>query len=133
MSACCRFAFSSAPTGVDIPRPRSTTLLFNNSRTSEISFWGKPSSNRLCLPHWVYAVDVQRSLLDVECISPAFPINAWIHYYDYCVKKGNPNVRFGCNLLKRWSGRRDSNPRRPAWEYGIRLNIENICGHYGAF
>jgi hypothetical protein len=20
-----------------------------------------------------------------------------------------------------------------AWEYGIRLNIENICGHYGAF
>ena len=49
MSACCRFAFSSAPTGVDgvdIPRPRSTTLLFNNSRTSEISFWGKPSSNR---------------------------------------------------------------------------------------
>jgi len=24
-------------------------------------------------------------------------------------------------------------PVSPAWEYGIRLNIENICGHYGAF
>jgi integrase len=24
-----------------------------------------------------------------------------------------------CNLLKRWSGRRGSNPRRPAWEAGI--------------
>src|SRR5437016_1854696 len=24
-----------------------------------------------------------------------------------------------CNLLKRWSGRGDSNPRRPAWEAGI--------------
>jgi hypothetical protein len=23
------------------------------------------------------------------------------------------------NLLKTWSGRRDSNPRRPAWEAGI--------------
>ena len=25
----------------------------------------------------------------------------------------------GCKRLKRWSGRRDSNPRRPAWEAGI--------------
>src|SRR5947208_5132789 len=24
-----------------------------------------------------------------------------------------------CKLLKRWSGRRGSNPRRPAWEAGI--------------
>ena len=30
-------------------------------------------------------------------------------------------------LLKRWSGRRDSNPRRPAWEAGILpLNYSRI-------
>jgi hypothetical protein len=47
--------------------------------------------------------------------------------------EGMEGIRFPGKLLKRWSGRRDSNPRRPAWEYGIRLNIENISGHYGAF
>ena len=29
-------------------------------------------------------------------------------------------------LLKKWSGRRDSNPRRPAWELRARYNINNI-------
>ncbi len=34
---------------------------------------------------------------------------------------------FDCNLLKKWSGRRDSNPRRPAWEAGILpLNYSRI-------
>ena len=29
--------------------------------------------------------------------------------------------------LKRWSGRRDSNPRRPAWEIDRRLIIQNLA------
>src|SRR5580658_11100171 len=32
-----------------------------------------------------------------------------------------------CKLLKRWSGRRDSNPRRPAWEYDCKLETKNIA------
>jgi hypothetical protein len=32
--------------------------------------------------------------------------------------------------LKRWSGRRDSNPRRPAWENERRLKIQDN-GVYG--
>ena len=32
-----------------------------------------------------------------------------------------------CKLLILWSGRRDSNPRRPAWEYALPLKIENLC------
>src|SRR2546423_1904823 len=27
----------------------------------------------------------------------------------------------------KWSGRRGSNPRRPAWEYALPLKIENLC------
>ena len=30
-------------------------------------------------------------------------------------------------LLKRWSGRRGSNPRRPAWEHAWELFIPNLC------
>src|SRR5271169_6436387 len=30
-------------------------------------------------------------------------------------------------LLKRWSGRRGSNPRRPAWEIDRRLIIQNLA------
>jgi hypothetical protein len=30
-------------------------------------------------------------------------------------------------LLKDWSGRRDSNPRRPAWEIDRRLKIQNLA------
>src|SRR5712692_565399 len=34
-----------------------------------------------------------------------------------------------CKLLKRWSGRRGSNPRRPAWEAGILpLNYSRSAG-----
>jgi hypothetical protein len=33
------------------------------------------------------------------------------------------------NLLKRWSGRRGSNPRRPAWESPFRLKINNQAAH----
>ena len=29
--------------------------------------------------------------------------------------------------LKRWSGRRGSNPRRPAWEIEHRLKIQNLA------
>jgi hypothetical protein len=29
-------------------------------------------------------------------------------------------------LLKTWSGRRDSNPRRPAWENDSKLKTQNI-------
>jgi hypothetical protein len=29
------------------------------------------------------------------------------------------------NLLKTWSGRRGSNPRRPAWENVVQLKIKN--------
>ena len=29
-------------------------------------------------------------------------------------------------LLKRWSGRRDSNPRRPAWEHGTSLCLQHL-------
>ena len=32
---------------------------------------------------------------------------------------GAGQIRGACKLLKRWSGRRGSNPRRPAWEAGI--------------
>ena len=32
-----------------------------------------------------------------------------------------------CILLKRWSGRRGSNPRRPAWEDDTRLETKNIA------
>ena len=31
--------------------------------------------------------------------------------------------------LKRWSGRRGSNPRRPAWEYPFRLKIQHQAAH----
>ena len=31
------------------------------------------------------------------------------------------------NLLKTWSGRRGSNPRRPAWEYDSQLETKNIA------
>ena len=31
------------------------------------------------------------------------------------------------NLLILWSGRRDSNPRRPAWESPRRLNIKDMA------
>ena len=30
-------------------------------------------------------------------------------------------------LLKRWSGRRDSNPRRPAWEIDRKLTIQTLA------
>ncbi len=30
-------------------------------------------------------------------------------------------------MLKRWSGRRGSNPRRPAWEYDSKLETKNIA------
>jgi hypothetical protein len=65
---------------------------FNNFRTSEFSFCRNPPSIRVCRPHWIHAVEVQRSPLDVGCISPAFPINAEARYCDYCIKKGNPKL-----------------------------------------
>jgi len=37
-----------------------------------------------------------------------------------------------CKLLILWSGRRDSNPRRPAWENGFHLNIKDL-GVHGVF
>jgi hypothetical protein len=48
------------------------------------------------------------------------------HYYDYCVKNPNMKNRFYRNRLKRWSGRRDSNPRRPAWEVTRHLNFRHV-------
>ena len=36
-------------------------------------------------------------------------------------KVGYPLSEDFAKLLKNWSGRRDSNPRRPAWEYERRL------------
>ena len=35
--------------------------------------------------------------------------------------------------LKTWSGRRDSNPRRPAWESQPKLKIKIKGGHGDAF
>jgi hypothetical protein len=32
-------------------------------------------------------------------------------------------------LLKTWSGRRDSNPRRPAWEIDHKLTIKNLASN----
>ena len=37
------------------------------------------------------------------------------------VNEVKPNETELAKLLKRWSGRRGSNPRRPAWEGDIRL------------
>src|ERR1035438_4457627 len=37
---------------------------------------------------------------------------------------------YGCGgpiVLKKWSGRRDSNPRRPAWEIDYTLTIKNMA------
>ena len=34
-----------------------------------------------------------------------------------------------CKLLIIWSGRRDSNPRRPAWEHRPLLKIHDLCVH----
>ena len=36
-------------------------------------------------------------------------------------------------ILKVWSRRRDSNPRRPAWESGTQLKIKTKCDHGYAF
>src|SRR6185312_792775 len=33
-----------------------------------------------------------------------------------------------CNLLKTWSGRRGSNPRRPAWELTCHLILKELDG-----
>jgi hypothetical protein len=35
--------------------------------------------------------------------------------------------RVVCKLFDLWSGRRDSNPRRPAWEIEGRLKIQNMA------
>jgi hypothetical protein len=43
-------------------------------------------------------------------------------------KRGKTAPEVGvAKLLKRWSGRRDSNPRRPAWEIDSRLKIQNLA------
>src|ERR1039457_1967978 len=36
-------------------------------------------------------------------------------------------IRNPCKLLKRWSGRRDSNPRRPAWEDDCKLETKTFA------
>jgi hypothetical protein len=41
------------------------------------------------------------------------PVPALLRFHSY------PRVRNRCKLLKGKSGRRGSNPRRPAWEAGI--------------
>src|ERR1035438_8814183 len=38
---------------------------------------------------------------------------------DYGLMECLEGIRTPCKLLKRWSGRPDSNRRRPAWEAGI--------------
>jgi hypothetical protein len=43
---------------------------------------------------------------------------------EYC---GVAVFRGVAKLLKRWSGRRDSNPRRPAWEIDSTLKIKNMA------
>ena len=43
---------------------------------------------------------------------------------EYC---GVADFGGSCKLLISWSGRRDSNPRRPAWEKGRRLTIKMIA------
>jgi hypothetical protein len=48
------------------------------------------------------------------------------HYCDYCIKNRNLTIRFRCKYLKRGSGRRDSNPRRPAWEVTRHFNFRHL-------
>ena len=43
------------------------------------------------------------------------------------------NSMVASKSLKTWSGRRDSNPRRPAWEYALPLKIENLCAQGDQF
>ncbi len=40
---------------------------------------------------------------------------------------GIPKMAGFPKLLKRWSGGRGSNPRRPAWEIDPRLKIQNLA------
>jgi hypothetical protein len=41
--------------------------------------------------------------------------------------EGMEGIRNPCNLLKIWSGRPDSNRRRPAWEDDCKLETKNIA------
>ena len=41
--------------------------------------------------------------------------------------EGMEGIRNPLKLLKRWSGRPDSNRRRPAWEIDCRLQTENLA------
>src|ERR1017187_6616932 len=42
-------------------------------------------------------------------------------------KLNNEAPALWCKLLKTWSGRRGSNPRRPAWEADHGLKIQNLA------
>src|ERR1039457_7234274 len=41
--------------------------------------------------------------------------------------QGNKGRLISSAVRKRWSGRRDSNPRRPAWEAIRMLNLNHLC------
>src|ERR1035441_6155294 len=46
---------------------------------------------------------------------------------DYGLMECLEGIRTPCKLLKRWSGRPDSNRRRPAWEIDSTLKIKNMA------
>ncbi len=51
----------------------------------------------------------------------------WTPGYPVTSKRVFRNPQLCRKLLKQWSGRWDSNPRRPAWEDDYELETKNIC------
>ena len=79
---------------------------------------------------FMYVGDVQPNPLADDRLKGAQSIVSSSQVTSLPQKVGNFEVMSLGNLLNTWSGRRDSNPRRPAWEIRRRLkNKEN--GVYG--
>jgi len=51
----------------------------------------------------------------------------WTPGYPVTSKRVSRNPQLFRKLLKQWSGRWDSNPRRPAWEDDYKLETKNIA------
>src|SRR5580658_4166327 len=91
------------------------------------SYSSQPTVSEATVPRPLYdspasfIYDVQRGTMDVNPSSRVLSM-ASAHLRTALPRKvgfhRRPDSR---KLLKGWSGRRDSNPRRPAWEYERRL------------
>src|SRR5713226_6971915 len=102
---------------VSVTNPQSTVLYPSQVPASHYS--NPPMPNQ--------QIDRQPGTMDVNSASQCNALCTSM--YPVTSKSGfckRPTPR---KLLKRWSGRRDSNPRRPAWENGSCFVFSDINAH----